>query len=97
MDEYYIFVNGQAYSGESDDVYVSDYGGNGWHINNHKEATVLLFGGEPHKIEGNINLKSHLNKILKRSRDGQLSINKIEINVVGESEAKICENFKVDL
>jgi len=87
MNSYYILVNGKTYSGESVDTYPSNYGGDGWHVNNNRCATVLLFGGDPYKIEGFINLKSHLDRILKRSRDGYLDIEKIEINIAPDGAA----------
>jgi len=43
---------------------------------------ALLWGGEPYHIEGPINLRSHLERIVDRIRDGSLGAREIVIKRV---------------
>lgn len=82
-----IKVNGKYYAGETDLTYKSYSKSNGW-INYHDgEYEFLLFTKyekEAKIIEGNINLKSILDKILNRVRDKMIDLESIEIIKVGE-------------
>lgn len=77
-----IKINGQYYVGESDRYYNSGFKGVGWHDYKNNELNVLEFSDQPELarlIEGNTNLKSVLDKVLQRVRDGFIELNTIEI------------------
>lgn len=81
MKNYFIYVDGQGYQGEdTEHTYPCDYGGEGWHVSNHYEKNMLLFGDPAKAIGGETNLKSHLDRILSRMRDGSLDAEQIVIN-----------------
>lgn len=61
------------YMGETEEVESADYGGNGWHVANHNTRSVIKFGewtDTPYEIGGETNLKSHIERICKRLREG---------------------------
>jgi len=63
--------------GESAEVEKCDYGGNGWQVKNHIERNKLLFGkvtDNAKLITGETCLKSELERIIARIRDGSLEI-----------------------
>lgn len=77
-----MFVNGLYYAGESDECYKSDFSGVGWHDykDNQLQMLNLVESIEDAKvIEGNINLKSCMDKVLQRVRDKAITLDKIEI------------------
>ena len=78
-----IFVDGMGYLGESEDTYDTNCGGEGWHIANHNQLNVLEFaaGKAGIKIVGIRNLLSHLEKILKRVKDGEIKPEEIHITI----------------
>lgn len=80
-----IFIDGEPYRGEDyDATEPADYGGEGWHVANHGKRNLLLIGGgEPKVIIGSINLKSHLDRILARVRDGSIEAGEITIKLEG--------------
>lgn len=81
MNNYFIYINGAGYGGEDPEkTYPCDYGGSGFHTSNHSRKNVLIFGNEAKVIEGNICLRSHLDKILDRMREGRIIVNQIIIN-----------------
>lgn len=87
MKRYFIMVDAMDYFGESEATYEKNYGGSGWHISNHRVANHLLFekscGNKPKLIEGEINLKSHLEKIFRYIHDGYLAGDIISIYSAG--------------
>jgi len=77
-----IKVNNQYFAGESKDCYRSNAKGSGWHDFKSGELNVLVLSDNPDDakvIEGNINLKSVLDKILLRVQDVWIHLNTIEI------------------
>lgn len=75
-------VNDLYYAGESDECYKSDFSGIGWYDYKDKQLAVLKFVDRFEDaliIEGNINLKSHLDRVLQRVRDKVISLKNIEI------------------
>ncbi|MFA6270297.1 MAG: hypothetical protein WC657_03755 [Candidatus Paceibacterota bacterium] len=74
--------------GESEEVENCDYGGEGWHVRNHMQRNKLLFGkvlDKPKLITGYICLKSELERILSRVREGMDIGNGIKIYQVDEN------------
>ena len=84
MNHYQIRIDGLAYCGEDiDNTTRADYGGDGWHVKNNEQISALLIGGEsPTIIDGNINLKSHIDRIIRRIKLGHINPKKIEIDLV---------------
>ena len=84
--KYTIHVDGMAYSGIDYDAEDSAQGvglGTSFHNYNSGGRDVLYWGGQPYVIESNINLKSHLDRILARMRDGTLDATEIVIRRIG--------------
>jgi hypothetical protein len=82
---YTIHVDGVAYGGIDPDGEDSaqDAGlGTSFHNYNSGGRDALKWGGEPYVIEANINVKSHLDRILARMRDGTLDAQEIVIRRV---------------
>jgi hypothetical protein len=85
MNNYQIIVNGKYYAGESTESEQSDYGGNGWHVNNHGSRNKLLFTDNESTtniIEGRRNLRSHIDRIMSRIDDGTLKADEIIIKLI---------------
>lgn len=78
-----IYIDGLAYKGESaDKTYKTNIGADGWHIPNQVEINVLIIeDGEPKEIQGIRNLKSEIERIMKRIQDKQIDVNKITIEL----------------
>lgn len=75
-----ISVNGMWYQGESNDTYDTNVGGEGWHVPNHHELNELAFGDAPGKqLIGMRNLKSHIERVMRRINDGQLRATEVRI------------------
>lgn len=85
INKYTIRIDGAPYLGESDKTESADYGGDGWHVNNHMTRNTLTIGDwheSPATIEGCINLKSHIDKILARERAGTMKFRSLVIEVI---------------
>lgn len=77
-----IKVNGMYYVGESEEFYTSDFKGVGWQDYKGNELSVLIFSldnKEAKIIEGSTNLKSVIDKVMQRVRDGYIEMQTIEI------------------
>lgn len=96
VSNYRVYVQMQdsqvlsPYMGETTETVAADIGGSGYgHSANHGEVTVLKFGDvtidKAHLIGGERNLMSHLDRIMRRIRRGDLKIGKLEI-LVSERE-----------
>jgi hypothetical protein len=77
------------YMGETEVTEQTDYGGGGFHVSNHETRNVIAFGEWPvdsaYEIGGLINLKSHIERIMKRLREGQFDdIDQIVIEIEDE-------------
>ena len=77
------------YMGETEDVESADYGGGGWHVANHDTRNVIKFGrwgfDSPYEIGGVISLKSHIERICKRLREGAFDdIDELRIKITEE-------------
>lgn len=78
----HIKVNGLFYAGEAHDTYKSTPSATGWQNYTDSEIPHLLFvekAEQAHIIEGQRNLKSVLDRIMQRVRDGQIQFERIEI------------------
>ena len=80
MKRYKISVNNEYFQDISEEVYSSDIRDNGWY-SYPKQMNKLIFGGSPKVIEGNINLKSYIDKILSAQSEGYLDIGELKIEV----------------
>lgn len=81
---YTIRIDGAPYLGESEETERSDYGGEGWHIQNKIERNKLILGDwteKPKEIIGARNLRSHIDRIITRINEGSILASKIEIEV----------------
>lgn len=83
-----IFVDGKPYLGEDlDKTYPNtnnSTSGQGWYPTNNGDLSILLFGDDketPLQIEGMRNLKTHLDRILVRMKEGVLVVNNINIKL----------------
>lgn len=66
MKAFCIWVDGQAYRGESGHAVPANVGGEGWHTHNHGMVAELEFAdGSPKIIHGSRNLRSHVERILR--------------------------------
>jgi len=79
-----IYVDGQPYAGVDPDGCAQGKPGMspGWE--GHRAncgRDVLLFGGEPHIIEGAINLQTVLTQIVERLRYNELTASRIVIDL----------------
>lgn len=87
MLEVIIAVDGQYYTGEKEENYKSQSKGvHGWDYGN-SEASVLGFSPkieDAHRISGAINVKSHIDRVMMRIRDENLSFERIEIIKIKE-------------
>ena len=82
-----IHVDGRAYAGTDpdgeDERTQSPAFRNGFHdTGSRRGRDVLLFGGEPALIEGVLNLRSHVERILTRLQDGTLEARTVVIEMV---------------
>jgi len=94
MNNYFIYVDGKGYQGEDPEhTYPCDYGGDGWHVHNHYEQNVLLFGDKAKAISGDISLKSNMDRIFSRMRSGILSPRQIVINCQAELDGSDDKNL----
>lgn len=92
VNNYYIYVDGLGYQGEDpENTYPCNYGGEGWHVSNHHEKNILLFGETPKEICGDINLKSHVDRILSVMRSGLINPKQIVINCQAELDCSTCK------
>jgi len=73
---YTITVNGQPYGGESEGA-EDQTGALGQTFR--QDAAGLLLGGAPLRIEGRRNLRSHVDRVLRRVADGRLEVREIVI------------------
>jgi len=81
MTTFYIHVNGVPYAGVDPTAEERlDMGAGGWHEPNQGRADVLRWGGPPLAIEGHINLRSHLDRILRRARYGGLNLHDLNVS-----------------
>lgn len=81
MKNYFIYIDGRGYQGEDpEQTCPCDYGTTGFHSENYNYKNILIFGDRARAIEGNINLKSHVDKILSKIRDGKIKAKQIIIN-----------------
>lgn len=79
-----IHVDGLAYQGEDPDATYPAPGpaNGGWHTYIGEEVNVLKFtDGEPHLIESVVNLRSHLERIMRRIQDGHITADRIVIEI----------------
>jgi hypothetical protein len=83
-----IYVDGLVYSGEDLDgdggpaaSLESNIGGGGaWHdLATNKRIGELLFGGEPHVLIGNVNIKGAIDRVMERARRGLIVPREIRI------------------
>lgn len=77
-----IFIDGLPYLGETDETEQADYGGGGWHVANHYTRNVLGIGkkhDQPKVIVGYTCLKSEIDRIITRLRDGSIVAHEIKI------------------
>jgi len=77
------------YMGELEETENADYGSNGFHSANHNSRNVIKFGkwafDSPYQIDGVINLKSHIERIIQRLREGCFDdIDEIRIRISEE-------------
>ena len=82
MKSYRITINNQHYCGEAAETYKTNEGSGGWHPQNHGELEKLKFSNHAKDgkiIESALNLKSDLEKIMKRERDGEINIKEMVI------------------
>ena len=82
MKSYYIKVNGKYYVGESEMLYTSETSGKGWYQVNKGDMPKLIFDEDISKakvIESWLNLRSDIDRMLKREREKEISINLLEI------------------
>ncbi|HEX7050332.1 MAG TPA: hypothetical protein VF188_09040 [Longimicrobiales bacterium] len=64
---YTIWIDGRAYGGEDPDVLEAAPALNGgWYDNGPTTVNGIKIGGEPYAIEGRLNLRSHLERIIRR-------------------------------
>jgi hypothetical protein len=86
VKSYAIFIDGLAYCGEDcENTTPADYGGDGWNVKNNNEISQLIItGNEPKIIDGNICLKSEIDRILRRIKLGHINPRKIEIEMIDE-------------
>lgn len=81
MHIYEITVDGRSYQGESDMTYSANYGGRGWHITNHGEASHLVFDDKsPKLLYGLRGLNSAIERITRYAKHGLIEANCIIIN-----------------
>ena len=79
------------YLGETEETVSSNLGGDGWNVANHGKISVLGFGepdDEPYEISGDMNFKSHIDRIIRRIRGGYINPMAIVVNI---SEEERCE------
>lgn len=82
MDTFTIWADGLAYAGEAEGTEAGvpfNANGSGWRDVTGDRQNVLVFGGEPHRIEGHANLRSQMDRIFRRLRAGQLTATEIVI------------------
>lgn len=78
-----IYVDGLAYQGESPDEVEPRQPGmsNGWHSHNIGSLSALQFGDEAIVIKADANIKSHIDRIFARLRNGTLDARRIVIEI----------------
>lgn len=78
-----IYVDGRAYQGEHPDEIEPRQPSltNGWHSHNFDTLSALQFGDVPIVIKADANIKSHLDRIFARLRNGTLKARRIVIEI----------------
>ena len=86
MRSYQIYIDGFAYLGEDvENSTPANYGGGGWHIkNNNAINNLIIADAQPKIIEGDINFRSDIDRIIRRIKHGQLKIKKILIEIADD-------------
>lgn len=81
VHDYSIWIDRAAYCGESDAAEAAPAAGGQWWLQRPiMTRNALAIGGDaPLVIAGSINLRSHMERILSRHRDGTLSFEEITI------------------
>ena len=76
-----IWLDGAAYCGEAEASERAPEGGptGAWRGVGPETVSSIAFGGDAKRIEGHRNLGSHVERILRRARDGQLSFQEMTI------------------
>ena len=82
MKTYKIKVNDEYFAGVSEELYDATVSDGGWY-EYRKEMNKLKFG-KAHEIEGVLNLKSYIEKIILAEREGYIDLK--ELTVEGEHE-----------
>lgn len=78
-----IYVDSRGYQGEDLEASEPRQGGlqNGWHNHNSGAQDALKFGDEAMPIVAEINIKSHIDRIFTRLRNGTLKASRIVIEI----------------
>lgn len=94
LPTYHIFVDGKGYSGESDIVEPAPAGfDNGWSGVRPRECAGIAFG-EPIDIVGHINLRSHVERIVRRiASSREVVIRRVENAVRVTDGDPVTEDF----
>jgi len=77
MKTYKIKVNDEYFAGVSEELYDAPVSDGGWYAYR-KEMNKLLFG-KAHEIEGVLNLKSYIEKIILAEREGYIDLKELTI------------------
>jgi len=87
---YHIKVNGRYFAGvDPEKTYKSALSGGGWRNYNDSTVNIINFTkdkAKAHEIEGVLNLKSYIDKMITAERDNYIDIKKLE--VIGFKEEK---------
>ena len=77
MKTYKIKVNDEYFAGVSEELYDAPVSDGGWYAHR-KEMNKLLFG-KAHEIEGVLNLKSYIEKIILAEREGYIDLKELTV------------------
>ncbi len=83
MKQARIYVDDRAYQGESLDetVPMPPDSNRSFYVRGDGQASLLLFGDEPLLIQAEINIKSHMERILSHLRKGHIDASRIVIEL----------------
>lgn len=79
-----IWIDGRGYQGEHLDEVAGPGDGTHGHVSHANQMNKLVFGDEAYEIAGEVNLMSHLDRIMRQLRRGYIDASRIEIELRDE-------------
>jgi len=92
IGSYIIWIDGEAYRGESEATEPAPSLSGGWYDRGPETVSgIAIGGGDPYRIEGRRNLQSHIDRILRRVGTNGFLPEQISIEMLGTRQEGFCQ------